>query len=150
MQKFCCTAIFRLLYRVCQVLQNTYYRWNITFISQLGIFFLLHVNMSELWLNEETILVLAYWLKYFNLQIATFCNLAQSFVINVKRELKYASFHMANVSCRKRHCQWFEIINTLEFTSQVGKKLTKLMRALVGRMQVDETIFWWVNHENIH
>lgn len=52
-----------------------------------------------------------------NLEIATFLKVTQSFVFKVRRELEASKGDVTTISHRKRHCQQYDIVKTLEFVS---------------------------------
>lgn len=91
-------------------------------------------------------LSLAYWLKDASI-LRLYHSLIQLLVFNARRELKYARFHVENVSCKKRHFQHYEIIKSPEFANQIHQNLTKTMGSLAREMLVDAV--WCVIHQDI-
>lgn len=59
--------------------------------------------------------------KRFDLEIVTFMNQVRSLIFKIRRELKAFKFHVANISCRKRHCQQYEIIKRPKLISQIDE-----------------------------
>lgn len=59
--------------------------------------------------------------KYFDLEIITFLKLAHSFAFKVRKKLKTANFHVANISYKNQQYQQYQIIKTLEFNIQVDE-----------------------------
>lgn len=70
------------------------------------------------------------------------------FAFSVKREIKAARIHEADVTLRKRYYEQNKIIETPKFCTQGDENLAKTARALDKEMQVDEVTVWCEIHEN--
>ena len=107
--------------------------------------FLLQVNMAEPRLTQEMkmhAIIISLAVRHADSEISAFLKVAQSFVLEVQRELGAARGDVATVSHRKRHCRRSDIIRTPEFVSSVQAAIDedpgKSKRALARELQPSE------------
>ena len=75
-------------------------------------------------------------------EIASFLNVARSFVFKVRRELETSGGDIAHVAKRKKHSPRSDVIRTTEFIQQVHEVVdedpSKSMRAIAQQLDVAE------------